>query len=60
MNEIRTLFSKESRGIVNWLNTGKASNINKEKALAWLGALRTHRGTEQELSDAAKVVMILT
>ena len=59
VNEIRTLFPKESRGIVNWLNTGKASNINKEKALAWLGALRTHRGTElteQELSDAAKVI----
>ena len=53
------MFPKESRGIVNWLNTGKASNINKEKALAWLGALRTHRGTElteQELSSAAKVV----
>lgn len=59
VNEIRTLFPKEARGIVNWLNTDKACNINKEKALAWLGALRTHHGTElteQELSDAAKVV----
>ena len=59
VNEIKSLFPKEARGIVNWLNTNKASNINKEKALAWLGALRNHRGTElteQELSDAAKVV----
>ncbi len=59
VNEIKTLFPKEARGIVNWFNTGKASNVNKEKALTWLGALRSHRGTgltEQELSSAANVV----
>ena len=59
VNEVKSLFPKEARGIVNWLNTNKACNINKEKALDWLGALRNHRGTElteQELSDAAKVV----
>lgn len=59
VNEIKTLFPKEARGIVNWFNTGKTSNVNKEKALTWLGALRSHRGTElteQELSSATNVV----
>lgn len=59
VNEIKTLFPKEARGIVNWFNTGKTSNVDKEKALTWLGALRSHRGTElteQELSSATNVV----
>ncbi len=59
VNEIKTLFPKEARGIVNWFNTGKTCNVDKEKALTWLGALRTHRGTwltEQELSSATNVV----
>ena len=59
VNEIRTLFPKESRGIVNWFNTGKTCNVNKEKALTWIEALRTHRGTElteQELISASNVI----
>ncbi len=59
VNEIKTLFPKEARGIVNWFNTGKTCNVDKEKALTWLGALRSHCGTElteQELSSAANVV----
>lgn len=33
VNGIKTLFPKETRGIVNWFNTGKTSNVDKEKAL---------------------------
>lgn len=60
VNEIRTLFPKESRGIVNWFNTNKpCCNVNKEKALTWIEALRTHRGTElteQELISASNII----
>lgn len=59
VNEIATLFPKRARGIVNWVNKGMIANVDKEKALLWLGALRTHPGTEltkEELYSAAKII----
>ena len=54
-----TLFPKDARGIVNWLNLGKATNIDKEKALHFIEALQNHPGTtikDEELLSAANVV----
>ena len=59
INEITSLYPKEVRGIISWINNGKATNIDKEKALRFIEALRPHVGTTitgEELSDAAKVV----
>ena len=59
VNEITTLYPKDARGIVNWINTNRGTNYNKEKVLNWLEALRYHFGTEltnQELSSATKIV----
>ena len=59
VNQITSLYPKNTKGIVYWLNHGKATNINKAKALDWIEALRAHRGTtisNQELIDAAKLV----
>lgn len=59
VNEIATLYPKNAKGIVDWFNKGLASNIDIEKALRWLEALRTHHGTglsNEELNDATNVV----
>lgn len=59
INEIITLFPKDARGIVNWFNVGNATNIDKEKALRFIEALRNHRETtitSEELNSATKVV----
>ena len=59
VNEIETLYPKKSKGIVSWINKELASNIDKEKALAWVEALRTNRETElteQELNAATKII----
>ena len=59
VNQIVTLFPKDARGIVNWLNLGKATNIDKEKALHFIEALPNHPGTtikDEELISAANVV----
>ena len=59
VNQITTLFPKDAKGIVYWLNSGKATNIDREKALRFIEALPNHPGTtikEEELFSAAKVV----
>ena len=59
INQITTLFPKDAKGIVYWFNSGKATNIDKEKALRFIEALPNHPGTtikEEELFSAAKVV----
>ncbi len=59
VNQIVTLFPKEARGVVNWFNTDKATNIDKKKALHLIEALQNHPETtirSEELSSAAKVV----
>lgn len=59
VNKISTLFPKEARGVVNWINNKKYTNLDKEKALQWIGALRNHHGTEltdEELSFSTNIV----
>lgn len=59
VNDIQTLYPKNAKGIINWIITGKTTQVDTEKALDWIGALQTHLGTElsqQELSYAAKVI----
>lgn len=59
VNEIATLYPKNAKGILSWINNGLIANVDKEKTLDWLEALRTNRGTglnNQELSDAANVI----
>ena len=59
VNQITTLFPKDAKGIVYWFYSGKATNIDKEKALHFIEALPNHPGTtikEEELFSAAKVV----
>lgn len=59
VNQIVTLFPKDARGIVNWLNLGKATNIDKRKALHFIEALPNHPGTtikDEELVSAANVI----
>ena len=52
------LFPKDARGITNWYNLGKATNIDKAKALHFIEALQNHSGTltSEELSSAANIV----
>lgn len=59
VNKIVTLFPKDARGVINWFNIGKATNIDKKKALHFIEALLNHPETtitNEELSTAAKVV----
>jgi len=59
VNQITSLYPKEERGIVNWINTGRISNVDKEKALHFIEALQPHAGTsitDEELKSAANVI----
>ena len=59
VNEITTLYPKEVRGIIHWINQGKITNVDKEKALHFIEALQPHAGTtitSEELLSAANVV----
>lgn len=59
VNQIVTLFPKDAKGIVNWFNLGKVTNIDKEKALHFIEALPNHPGTtikDEELISATNVV----
>ena len=59
VNKIVTLFPKDARGVVNWFNIGKATNIDKKKALHFIEALLNHSETtitNEELLSAANVV----
>ena len=59
VNQITSLFPKDAKGIVHWFNSGKATNIDKEKALRFIEALPNHPGTTikaEELISAANVV----
>ena len=58
-DSVRSVFPKDYGEWQNWINNGKATNIDKEKALECLGALRNHHETElteQELSPVANIV----
>lgn len=59
VNDISTLFPKNAKGIINWFIQGKATNIDKEKALHFIEALPNHLETtitSEELSSATKIV----
>jgi hypothetical protein len=59
VNQITSLYPKKERGIVHWINTGRISNVNEEKALHFIEALQPHAGTtitSEELETAAKVI----
>ena len=59
VNQITSLYPKEEKGIVNWINTGRISNVDKEKALHFIEALQPHAGTtitDEELNTAANVI----
>ena len=59
VNNVTTLFPKEAKGIIYWLNQKKATYVNREKALRFIEALQNHSETKinsKELEDAAKVV----
>lgn len=59
VNEITSLYPKGERGIVNWVNTGRLSNVDKKRALRFIEELQPHAGTtikSEELSSAAKVI----
>ena len=58
-NSVRSVFPKDYGEWQNWINNGKATNIDKEKALECLGALPNHHETElteHELSPVANIV----
>lgn len=53
------LKPKNVKGIVKWFIDGYLTQIEKEKALRWIEALRPHVGTtisNEELNSAAKVI----
>lgn len=59
VNKIVTLFPKDARGVINWFNQGKATNIDKEKALHFIEALQNHSGTtitDEELKSVANII----
>lgn len=59
VNKIVTLFPKDARGVINWFNQGKATNVDKEKALHFIEALQNHSGTtitDEELKSAANII----
>ena len=59
VNNVTTLFPKDAKGIIYWLNQKKATYVNREKALRFIEALQNHSETKinsKELEDAAKVV----
>ncbi len=59
VNEITTLYPKNAKGIVNWINTNKGLFYDKQKTLHWVEALRPLVGTtitNEEFNSAAKIV----
>lgn len=59
VNKITSLYPKEERGIVYWINNGRISNLDKEKALHFIEALQPHAGTtitDEELKSAANII----
>lgn len=59
VNKITSLYPKEERGIVYWINKGRISNVDKEKALHFIEALQPHAGTtitDEELKSAANII----
>lgn len=59
VNKITSLYPKEERGIVYWINNGRISNVDKEKALHFIEALQPHAGTtitDEELKSAANII----
>ena len=58
VDDIVTLYPKEEKGIIYWINNGLAKVFDKEKALEWLRTCETHNrhSAVQELEDATKVV----
>lgn len=58
LNEIRSLYPKDKRGIIQWFNDKRATYIDKEKAQNWLRSSQPHAEplTDSELISAAKVI----
>ena len=58
-NIVSSVFGKSSINVVDWINRGLATYIDKEKALRFIEALPNHPGTtitNEELDSATKVV----
>ena len=57
-NIVSSVFGKGKDNIVDWLNKGLATYINKEKGLRWLSSAKTNSQAiaNEALSSAAKVV----
>ena len=57
-NVVTSVFGKGESNIVDWINKGFATYIDKEKALDYLhhSALKAVTSDNQELSDATKIV----
>jgi hypothetical protein len=58
-NIVSSVFGKGENNVLNWINKGYATYINKEKALRYLHFSESsipEASTSQELSSAAKVV----
>ena len=45
VNDIQTLYPKDAKGIIKWFLDGLHTQVDKEKALRWIEALRSHPGT---------------
>lgn len=59
VNKITSLYPKEEIGIVYWINNGRISNVDKEKALHFIEAFQPHAGTtitDEELKSAANII----
>ncbi len=57
-NLVSSVFGKSQNGIVNWLNKGYATYINKEKTLGYLNLPAPITGAlnNQELNSIAKII----
>ena len=58
IEDVVTLYPKEEKGIIYWINRGLGKVYDKEKALQWLRTCETHNrhSANEELRDAAKII----
>ena len=58
IEDVVTLYPKEEKGIIYWINRGLGKVYDKEKALQWLRTCETHNrhSANEELMDAAKII----
>lgn len=58
IEDVVTLYPKQEKGIIYWINRGLGKVYDKEKALQWLRTCETHNrhSANEELLDAAKII----